>query len=642
MYLLHWQNRVVFRMNASTPLTAFLFLSSIISSSAIAEDKIQADGTIDYLVIDKAASITTFNKTQLRNVLLSADVISQSEIETSSATNFGELISQKSGVEVTYSGGPGSSPFIFMRGQGSTNFVILIDGIKSQVDHSGYPKAVDIPLSQIKKIELLKGNASALYGENAIGGVINIITKKSALKDTGYASLKHGSFNTTELNVGASKNLGDVDISIFASDFNTDGYDSLSGNTTNSDKDGYVRENFALSLNKFLSNGADITWTSRLSESRLEQDNAYVSPNGLHELQTNTESHNLKFRIKKQNWLDLSANYNFSRLTYKDFIDGAGANSAASYYYDVTEGEQNSYSLINSSTLPFAEATHKITTGIEGAYSAYDRDAITSNRNNVSPFMGYSINSGKHSIQSNVRYDKIDYYYNDGVTKTSSEISDLLGYGYQLSNVWRIALTHSTGFRAPDAYSYSQNSNLRAEEHTTKEASVTYSDTNILARATAFSTQTSNAIEYDSSLFYNINTGQQKNQGLELNIEGKFNDYLYTISTTFQEPKKVNSTSKPIMLQKRAKYFGSARISKTIDEFEFGGKSTFSGKRLGVGGTMSSYIKFDSFVNYALNDMTNLEFSFNNLFDATYEVTKGYNTAGRNAYITLKRDFHLP
>jgi len=629
-------------MTVSKLIIAIPFLTSIISSSVIAEDKIQIDGTIDYLVINKAASITTFNRTPLENVLLSADVISESEIETSSATNFGELISQKSGIEVTYSGGPGSSPFIFMRGQASTNVVILIDGIKSQVDHSGYPKAVDIPLSQIKKIELLKGNASALYGENAIGGVINIITKTSALKDTGYASVKHGSFNTTELNVGVSKNLGDVDISIFASDINTDGYDSLSGNTTNSDKDGYVRENVALTVNKFLNNGANITWTSRISESRLEQDNAYVSPTGLHELHTNTESHNFKYKIRKQNWLDLSANYNFSRLTYKDFIDGMGANSAASYYYDVTEGEQNSYSLINSSTLSFTEATHEITTGIEGAYSAYDRDATTSNRNNISPFIGYSINSGKHSIQSNVRYDKIDYYYNDGVTKTSSETSDLLGYGYQLSNEWRIALTHSTGFRAPDAYSYSQNSNLRAEEHTTKEASVTYSDLDILARATVFSTKTSNAIEYDSSLFYNINTGQQKNQGLELNIEGKFNDYLYTISATFQEPKKVNSASKPILLQKRAKYFGSARISKSTGKFEFSGKSTFSGKRLGVGGAMSSYVKFDSFINYTLNDMTHLEFSFNNLFDATYEVTRGYNTAGRNAYITLKRDFNLP
>ena len=82
--------------------------------------------------------------------MLSVEVIGPEDIQNSTATTFGELISHKTGVEASFSGGPGSLNSNFLRGQRS-NYVILIDGIKAQTDYNGFIKPYDIPLSQIYK-----------------------------------------------------------------------------------------------------------------------------------------------------------------------------------------------------------------------------------------------------------------------------------------------------------------------------------------------------------------------------------------------------------------------------------------------------------------------------------------------------------
>ncbi len=148
----------------------------------------------DRIIIHPTIAITSYHELPLTEVLLSADVITQTEIEASNATSFSALISQKTGVEVTSTGGPGALRSHFLRGQSSTNYVLLIDGIRAQTDYYGNVKTPEIPLSQIQKIEILKGNGSALYGEGAIGGVINVITKSASSKDRGYTSAQYGSY----------------------------------------------------------------------------------------------------------------------------------------------------------------------------------------------------------------------------------------------------------------------------------------------------------------------------------------------------------------------------------------------------------------------------------------------------------------
>ncbi len=128
----------------------------------------------------------------------SVTVISAEQIQNSVYNNAGELLSQQEGIYVVGTGqNPGMTQSVFMRGAGSNQTVILIDGIRI-TDPSGVNNALDLTeltLTNIDRIEIVRGSHSTLYGSSAIGGVINIITKKNGEPGfNGTAELKGGTF----------------------------------------------------------------------------------------------------------------------------------------------------------------------------------------------------------------------------------------------------------------------------------------------------------------------------------------------------------------------------------------------------------------------------------------------------------------
>jgi len=105
-------------------------------------------------------------------------VISQEEIERAGQSTFIELLQKQPGIEIGSNGGAGTISSVFMRGTSSNQIVVLIDGVRvnSITDSATY--FGNIPLSQIEHIEILRGTASSLYGQDALGGVIQLFTKK--------------------------------------------------------------------------------------------------------------------------------------------------------------------------------------------------------------------------------------------------------------------------------------------------------------------------------------------------------------------------------------------------------------------------------------------------------------------------------
>ncbi|MDB5262952.1 MAG: Outer rane cobalamin receptor protein [Adhaeribacter sp.] len=128
----------------------------------------------------------------------SVTVISSEQIQNSIYNNAGELLSQQEGIYVVGTGqNPGMTQSIFMRGAGSSQTVILVDGIRV-TDPSGVNNALDLSelaLTNIDRIEIVRGSHSTLYGSSAIGGVVNIITKKNNKPGfNGIAEIKGGTF----------------------------------------------------------------------------------------------------------------------------------------------------------------------------------------------------------------------------------------------------------------------------------------------------------------------------------------------------------------------------------------------------------------------------------------------------------------
>jgi iron complex outermembrane receptor protein len=157
----------------------------------------------------------------------SITVIDQNTIEASNATSVSELLRGQAGLHVSDIFGDGSQATVDLRGFGpaaSRNTLILLDGrrLNNSAD-SASPDLSLIDIDDIAQVEILQGSGGVLYGNQAVGGVINII-RKEALEDSASASVRMGSFNSTQLRVSGKKVLGRNSISASVSDRQSDGF----------------------------------------------------------------------------------------------------------------------------------------------------------------------------------------------------------------------------------------------------------------------------------------------------------------------------------------------------------------------------------------------------------------------------------
>ena len=595
-----------------------LLLIAILGLVATSFSSSAQDNNPNYLIINPLVTIASYQSTPLSDVLLSTDVITQDEIATSSATSFGELISQKTGIEVTRSGGPGAQTSVFLRGQSSVNYVLLIDGIRVQTDEWANLRPMDLPLDSIEKIEVLKGNASALYGDAAIGGVINIITKSGTLRDGGYGSITYGSQATKAASASLSQKIGGVDVSISATTFETEGLDATK--SSDFDKDEFERSNHSISLSKRLSPKTKLEAKYKSSQSKGGLDGYYDR------LNTNNIDYTFSAIHNNRGLLNARFDLNTGKLNYDSFHPSNPNNN------QIRKGKQSAFKLVNISYLGDDRKTHTLTQGLEHSDAEYH----TTSRDGQAIFLGYSLQLGSHTLQTNIRKDEINVQNEGSPAKRFNAASWLVGYGYRFSPNFKASLTQSTGFRAPSAGEYSYNSDLKAEEHVSTEFSIQHANKQSLSRMTLFSTDTNNGIQS----WPVENMEKLKNQGVEFSLNRQSDFASYRLSLTFQDPKIKNGASAIKSRLKRAKTYANMSISKSLGNYNFNGKLSYSGRRHDVSNaTMKSYIRVDASLSQQLTPATLISLKAENITDADYETTAGYNTPGRSLFLTLKYNF---
>ena len=210
-------------MKKSIRLRAHVFTPALSVLSLAVAASVQAQGIEVNPVVVSASRM----EQPLSQVLSSVSVITRQEIEKSQAASLADLIQGEAGFEFGRTGGPGATTSFFLRGQESKSVVILIDGVRAQTDGAGALTTTNLPLAQIESVELLRGNAGALYGESAIGGVINIQTRQGGIKPNAYGSMTYGSRNTSSLDLGYGGHVDDYGFNVNAGRTSTDGFSAM-------------------------------------------------------------------------------------------------------------------------------------------------------------------------------------------------------------------------------------------------------------------------------------------------------------------------------------------------------------------------------------------------------------------------------
>jgi vitamin B12 transporter len=577
---------------------------------------------------------------KLSDVIPSATVITRDEIERSQAPTLIDLIQGQPGVEIGRNGGPGSVASIFMRGQASNNVAVFIDGIPVQRDAIGGLKFVDIPPSQIEKIEILRGNMGAVYGESAVGGAIHIFTRSGTGKSGPTASASYGSRNTSDLTAGYNLNGDDYKLGFSVQKFKTDGFSAMNpsqSSSVNPDKDAFERESFFVNSEKMLSTGLVIGFQVNSIESKVEYDSTSkpdYSPASPSDRQNSKQkSSDLTAFIRANLSSDWTSRFAITQSDFKnqDFYNDSENGAYIGDQLGVQWGNVYKLGTGNASFgVDLINADFKTPT-------KYERDSL-------GYYVGYSGRSSQFDYQANFRRDEIKSKEGN-TSKENFANTWLIGGGYSLTGSTKLIGLVSTSFRAPavsDLFgvpSWGQNPNpdLKPSEHKGGEFGLQLQSVLGVLRAVYFKTSTKNDFESKNNKVNNI--AQTENQGLELGLSGEAEGWGYKLSAVTQDPKNAKSGAR---LARRAKEYGSIGLTRTSLGVDWGADVIWSGNRTDSHAdtfapvTNSSHTVVNLTAEKKLSSGWIGRVKVENAFNEKYQLAHGYNTPSRGVFLTLQ------
>lgn len=198
-------------------------------------------------------------KQYYRNSPVKVDIIEEKEVAESGASDISKVLNALPTVNVVDYGSLGATKTVHVRGVNNSQVITLIDGRPVSTPSDGVADYNQIPLNNIERIEVMKGPASNIYGANAIGGVVNVITKSGKEKMLTELNLKSGSYFTHGLDFANGWKKGNADYFISTNYIESDGY------RTNSD---YKQENYNLKLGYDVNKENRIVFESGYAESK--------------------------------------------------------------------------------------------------------------------------------------------------------------------------------------------------------------------------------------------------------------------------------------------------------------------------------------------------------------------------------------
>ncbi|PIT75018.1 TonB-dependent siderophore receptor [Limnohabitans sp. G3-2] len=584
----------------------------------------------------------------LSDVLSSATVITRQEIEKSQAPTLADLLQGEVGFEFGRNGGPGAQTSYFLRGQNSTNVVVLVDGVRSQTDSGGNLTLTDIPLALIERVEVLRGNAGALYGEAAVGGVINIYTRQSKGAPVQYGSITWGSKNTLDLNAGYSGEVDDYKFNVSAGKVSTDGFSAMSSvvnsTTVNPDSDGYGRGFASAKVEKKMSADMSLGIRFRQMQSKADYDSGYLpyeySPGSFTRGDLPTDKHRSNKevdslgafvrKVVSDRWvttLDVSnstTTYKESVVylePYSDFISSEYESKQKALYWS------NQYQLGVKSTVNF---------GIDLLDDRHaQKNSFELIRKTSGTYAGVTHQFDQFTAQINLRQDQIDIDRHDTgnvVSAKTKASTGLLGLGYQVTSEWKLTASLSTGFKAPSAYDISTNPLVNSEKYQSKEAGLVYSTQDMVGRFVYFATHSDNAIGYNH-LDQALNIGKTQNKGIEVSLRTIWMGNSVKLNYVDQNPWNVSDSS---ALDRRARRYGSLEMSRPLAEYEVGSKVFGSSARPEFGSQLAGYALWSVYASRKLNDSWTARVRLENMTNQRYELAGGYNVPGRGLFATLQ------
>jgi vitamin B12 transporter len=580
----------------------------------------------------------TRNPQLLGSTMPHTTVIGRADIERSQASDLVTLLQREAGLQRTQNGGVGTVSSVFMRGAPSLQTLVLIDGVPmNKQDASGTVSLEHLMLDNVERVEIVRGNVSAIYGSGAIGGVIQVFTRSGTKEPSASIGLELGPRATRKLSVHAGAQVGETSVSAGASRFGTDGFSSVNVQqhpTANPDADAYDNTSVNLSLAHRLAPSHQVGVRLSRSSGDTDYDNAYGTAS---DLQTSTTRLSQFSLFSDTTWGDWRSRVTLSEQSDRSRTEDNGFfGSIDSFRTRATVLSWVNNLALGSQWLATAglerQSQRADTTTTSAFGSPYDVS-----RHTTALFGGIEGPVASGTVQLNARHDRVG-----DLSKTTG----YLGYSFPVTEQVKLIASTSTAFNAPPlGYLYAPgfgNPNLKPEQARSHELGAQFGSGAHLLRATYFNTQVKDQLDYDTTAFAFANIGQTSNKGLEVSYKGKLGDTSLRSSLTLQDP--VNDISgQP--LTRRAKTMWSLGVSHPVAGVLVDADLRHSSARADrysdpatfatINTTLASYTVLDLAVSYKLRSDLELRARLDNVTDADYQTVYSYNQQPRSLYLGL-------
>ena len=622
----------------------FIFLFIILSTTKI----VAQDFVLDQITVSANRVFTPVNETGAI-----VDVIDEEIIQNKKATFLTQILSTTPGISVSQNGPVGSTTEIKIRGYGSKYIKVYYDGIDI-ADVTGVevkPYIVGIPSNNLKKIEILQGSQSALYGSEAVGGVLFLETKDLKEKNDSSINIQYGSYNTKSLSISTGYQIEGTKLGLRFSNTESDGYSALETSKEGAENDGYFNREISIKTLTDFNNGASFSLNLLNTFNKGDYDGFMGDAENYYYEQLN-QGLGAKLSIKGKN-SDQKFGLNFYKTDRTQFSPFA----STEYYGNRGSIDYQILRNFNFGRGIFGLAAETNTVEINKT------DKVVNNYASFISLLTKPINNA--SLDTTIRLDDHSVF--------GQKITGRITGTYQPNKDLVIKVGSGTGFRAPSLdemygqYNVNDPSNFRAdsngdftvlygnpllkpENSTSMDAGFSYriNKFNAVLSGSIFNIKIDKAISWDPEDptdwydgKYNQLGSKSERKGYDLRLNTSINSNskfgISYANTTDENGNSVSNIPKQVI--------NVSLFSKVTDKLSINGELQSVSELTGVKSDGSGVVPLKDYnllnakLSYLLNGNSKIYLNGENLLDETYETSSGYGTAKRSFYLGYERQF---
>jgi vitamin B12 transporter len=572
---------------------------------------------------------------------LASDVVAIDEAAIRSATTLEDLLRSHAGLQLSRNGGPGQNASVFIRGAGAGATVLLIDGVRIGSATLGQALLESLSLANIERIEVLRGPGSSLYGADAMGGVVQIFTRRGrgAPHIALHAAL--GELGSSVADVAVGGTAGAFDLAASLADERSDGVNAVRAGDLfglhNPDRDGFKRRSAQLGLGYTPAPGHRIGLRWLDTRLNAQYDGAEfnpptfaadASPDFRNRLDTRVATLDYRGRISER-WTTSA-----QLARHDDTLDSGG--TVFTRYVNRRDQLtwQNAFSVGTAQLVAAVERVEE-----RASAPVYAGDPV---RDNTAFVLGASAAVGAHGLQADVRHDDSSVW--GGVT------TGRVGWNHALTPNWRLRALAGTTFRAPSfnelAFPGYGVPTLQPERGRSIEVGLSWQDGSSDASATLYRNRVHDLIAFESDRSFcpadpsydfgcARNVARARLQGATLAAATKQGAWALRAQLDFLD---ATDSATGQRLPRRAAHQESVDASVDLGAWNLGATLLAVGARPDLGKRLAAYQTVDLRAHWRVAPSWRVEVKLLNATDRAIEPARDYAAPGRQAWVGLRYD----